>query len=77
MLDSTVRSERVKQSAKMQEQAGAEFFGRSCSYYVHYGARVAEGWRARESGGPMMRVTGVESLRQKGIKKIDCEKINE
>lgn len=73
----TVHAERVKYTARRSEEAAEHF----ADYYAEFNIRdahaVADGWRARQVGGELYTVVSVLHNRDRGMKTLICERVNE
>lgn len=73
----TVRAERAKMSGRMSEEVGERFPGYSVEYNVRYPIPVEEHWRALDSAGALYEISNVIPNRDRQMKTLVCERVNE
>ncbi len=73
----TVRAERVKMSGRISEEVGERFPGYSVEFNIRYPIRAEEHWRVLHMGGNLYEITNVIPNRDRQMKTLVCERVNE
>lgn len=73
-----IRAERVKYTGKQVVEGGERFGDYSASWNVRAAHRVEEHWRVQSTGADtsLYEVTNVLPVAGKGMKTLQCEKVN-
>lgn len=73
----TVRAERVKMNGRMDVEVGERFAGYSVEFNIRYPIHAEEHWRVLHIGGVLYEITNVVPNRDRQMKTLVCEKVNE
>ncbi len=73
-----IHAERVKMSGSMGVENGERFADYSADFYIRYPIHVEEHWRIQSSlGGNLYEICNIIPNREKQLKTIQCDRINE
>ncbi len=73
----TVRAERVKMTGRMSEEVGERFPGYTVEFNIRFPIHVEEHWRAQPQGGDLYEIQSVIPNRDRQMKTLVCERVNE
>ncbi len=73
----TVHAERVKMSGTLRGEVGERFPSYAVEYNVRYPIEVEEHWRLLAVGGYLYEVASVVPNRDRQMKTLVCERVNE
>lgn len=76
-LMATIWAERVKMSPRYRMELGEFFSDYTVEYNIRFGHRIEEGWQVEEVGGHRYKVTNIIPNRERGMKTLRVERINE
>ena len=73
----TVCAERAKMSGRMSEEMGERFPGYSVEFNIRYPVPAEEHWRVQHQGGVLYEISNVIPNRDRQMKTLVCERVNE
>lgn len=73
----TVHAERVKMSGTMRSEVDERFPSYVVEFNIRYPIRVEEHWRLQPMGGYLYEITSVVPNRDRQMKTLVCERVNE
>lgn len=73
-----VHAERVKMSGNMNLENGERFADYTAEFNIRYPVRVEEHWRLQSTlGGNLYEITNIVPNRDRQLKTLQCDRVNE